>query len=210
MSRSNCGVSSSSAWRSASERTRLECAVAMRYGRRWPASPRAMTARAATVSARYMWAWTTSARTSARWAARAPTAIESSGSSMTRTATPRPLELAHGAPRRQRDDRDVVAGRIEPRHEREEVFLRAAVRARREHLDDPDAMPARQLRTLDRGEARVERERCAHLSRPAAGPARAGSARRRRPSRTCRARCRAGSRAGGRRRPGRARSGRGP
>ena len=98
MSRSNCGVSSSRVWRSAIDRTRLEWAVATRYGRRWPASPRAMTARAATVSARYMWAWTTSARTSARCAASAPTAIESSGSSMTRTATPARWSLRTALP----------------------------------------------------------------------------------------------------------------
>src|SRR5436190_13353715 len=57
-----------------------------------------MTARPATVSARYMWAWTTSARTSARWAARAPTAITSSASSITRTATPARCSLRTALP----------------------------------------------------------------------------------------------------------------
>ena len=51
-----------------------------------------------TVSARYMWAWTTSARTSARCAARAPTAIASSGSSMTKDGDPGSLQLRTALP----------------------------------------------------------------------------------------------------------------
>ena len=85
-----------------------------------------------------MWAWTTSARTSARWAASAPTAIASSGSSMTRTGIAGPLELAHGAAGRQGHDRHVVAGGVDPADERVQVLLGAAVRAGRQDLDDAD------------------------------------------------------------------------
>ena len=45
----------------------------------------AITALVPTISARYMWLWTMSGRMSARWAARIPVAIASSGSSITVT-----------------------------------------------------------------------------------------------------------------------------
>ena len=54
-----------------------------------------------------------------------------------------PLELAHGAARRQRDDRDVVPLAVEPGHEVVEVLLGAAARAGGEHLDDADALARR-------------------------------------------------------------------
>ena len=60
----------------------------MTHGRRCPASPRAMAALVPTISARYMWLWMTSARTSARWAASVAVAMASSGSSMTVTSMP--------------------------------------------------------------------------------------------------------------------------
>ncbi len=98
MSRSMCGVSAaSSAW-SSLERTRLEWTVETMYGRRWPISPRAMTARVPTVSARYMWVWRTSARTSDRCVASAPTAIASSTSSITRTGIPARSSLRTALP----------------------------------------------------------------------------------------------------------------
>ena len=50
----------SDSW-SSSERTRDEWTVAMTHGRRCPASPRAIAAFVPTISARYMWLWTTSA-----------------------------------------------------------------------------------------------------------------------------------------------------
>ncbi len=108
------------------------------YGRRWPISPRAIAARVPTVSARYMWLWMTSARTSARCAASAPTAIASSGSSMTRTSKPARCSLRTALPGRQRHDRDVVAVRVHPGDEPVQVLLGAAVRAGREDLDDAD------------------------------------------------------------------------
>jgi hypothetical protein len=88
ISRSMYGVRRRSWSRSSAERTRDECTVPTMYGRRRPISPSATPARVPTSSARYMWLCTTSALTSARWAASAPTAIASSGSSMTSTDTP--------------------------------------------------------------------------------------------------------------------------
>ena len=149
----------------------------------------------ATVSARYMWAWTTSARTSARWAASAPTAIASSGSSMTRTGIPARWSLRTALPGRQRHDRDVVALVVDPGHERLEVLLGAAIGAGREDLDDADPA-AGEHRSLDRLEAGVRWRRGGHLSWSFVGRGGAGSARRPRPTRTCRARRRAGSPAG--------------
>ena len=77
----------SSSW-SSHDRIRDECTVEMTHGRRWPASPSAIAAFVPTISARYMWLWMTSARTSIRCAARMPVAIASSGSSMTVTGMP--------------------------------------------------------------------------------------------------------------------------
>ena len=76
------------------------------------------------------------------------------------------LELAHGTPRRQRDDRDVVAGRVDPGDQREQVLLGAAVRAGREDLDDADATAAGDAFGRSSGvEAAIPRHRCAHVSR---------------------------------------------
>ena len=76
-----------SSW-SSHARTRDEWTVEITHGRRRPASPSAMAALVPTTSARYMWLWITSGRTSARCAARIPVAIASSGSSITVTGTP--------------------------------------------------------------------------------------------------------------------------
>ena len=46
------------------------------------------------------------------------------------------LQPPDAAAVRQRNDPDVVAGRVQPRHEREDVLLRAAVRAGGHDLDD--------------------------------------------------------------------------
>src|SRR4029077_14341362 len=86
------------------------------------------------------------------------------------------LELEHGTPRRQRDDRDVIAGRVDPGHEREEMLLRATVGARRKHLDDADASPGKP--GMRNGfETGVARSGGAHVSRSAAARAGAGWAR---------------------------------
>ena len=68
------------------------------HGRRWPASPSAIAAFVPTISARYMWLWMTSARTSARWAARVAVAMASSGSSMTVTSMPARWSLRTALP----------------------------------------------------------------------------------------------------------------
>ena len=70
--------------------------------------------------------------------------------------------------------------------------------------------PRGELRAIDRASGRRSHgSGCAHVSRSCAGRASAGRARRPRPTRTCTTRCRAGSRAGARRPPGRARPSRG-
>ncbi len=89
MRRSIRGVRARSTARSSGERIRLEWTVPITQGRLWPASARASAARVPTSSARYMWLWTTSGRASTKWAARAPTAMASSGSSTTSTGMPR-------------------------------------------------------------------------------------------------------------------------
>ena len=81
-----------------SERTRDEWTVEITHGRRWPASPSAIAAFVPTISARYMWLWTTSARTSIRCAARMPVAIASSGSSITVTGMPSRSSLRTALP----------------------------------------------------------------------------------------------------------------
>jgi hypothetical protein len=73
-----------------------------------------------------------------------------------------PLELAHGAARREGDDRHVVAAGVHPRDQSEEMFLGAAVGAGREDLDDPDAAAAAQHRAADGVEAGIERAGSAH------------------------------------------------
>ena len=70
-----------------------------------------------------------------------------------------PLQLAHGAARRQRDDRHVVARGIHPGDERVEVLLGAAVGAGREDLDDPDAAAAGELRARRPGRGTDPRAR---------------------------------------------------
>ena len=60
------------------------------------------------------------------------------------------LELPDGAAGRERHDRDVVARRVDPGHEREQVLLGAAVRAGREDLDDPDPPSAGERRARQR------------------------------------------------------------
>ena len=116
-----------------------------------------------------------------------------------------PLELAHGAARRQRHHRHVVAGcgRSGSPASRGAPGRRRSCRSpgprRRGSADRASGGP------LDRRQARSQGSGCAHVSRSVAGRARAGSARPPRPTRTCTARCRAGSRAGARPRPARAR-----
>ena len=149
-----CGVSRRSSSRSSSDRTRLEWTVDTMYGRRCPISPRAIAARVPTISARYMWLWMTSGRTSTRCAASAPTAMASSGSSMTARRT-RPAAACGRrcratAPRSRRRTAPVHPG-----HEGVQVLLGAAVRAGREDLDDPDAVGQRRG-PHDRLEAGIE------------------------------------------------------
>src|SRR5262245_55864737 len=55
------------------------------------------------------------------------------------------LQLADGTPRREGDDRDIEPGRVHPGDEPIQVFLGAAVRAGRQHLDDPDPLAGRSL-----------------------------------------------------------------
>ena len=67
-----------------------------------------------TMSARYMWVWITSGRTSARWAVRAPDrggVVRLVDDGHIEAVA---LELADGAPAGQRDDRRLVVGRVEP------------------------------------------------------------------------------------------------
>ena len=68
---------------------------------------------------------------------------------------PEPLELAHGAARRQRDHRDLVSLAVHARDQVVDVLLRAAVGAGREDLDDADALRAPRGGPPDRGEAGV-------------------------------------------------------
>ena len=178
------------------------------YGRRWPASPSAIDGLRARRSRRgTCGCGRRPARTSARCAARAPTAIASSGSSMTSDGDAGPLELADGAPRRQRDDRDVVArrGRSGSRASRGAPGRRRWCRSpgprRRGSARPPGSGRASDGR---RGRDRRAAARVI-VSRPFVGRAGAGLARRPRPTRTCRARRRAGSRAGASRSRARAR-----
>ena len=83
-----------------------------------------------------------------------------------------PLELADGAAGRQRDDRDVVAGRVEPGDQRVEVLLGAAVRAGREHLDDADRGRRRAAGGSTGVEAGIERQRARSSGRSAGGTSR--------------------------------------
>ena len=92
------GVSARSGSRSSEARTRDEWTVDTTYGRRWPAFDSAIAAFVPTMSARYMWVWITSGRMSARWAVSAPTAIASSGSSMTWTLNPARWSLRTALP----------------------------------------------------------------------------------------------------------------
>ncbi len=120
-----------------------------------------------------------------------------------------PLELADGPAARQGHDRDVIAARVDSGHERLEMLLGPTVGAGREHLDHPD--PAgRQHRSVDRLETGIPWLRGGHVTWPAVGRARAGRARPPRPTRTCTARRRGGSRAGACPRRARARRRRGP
>ena len=121
----------------------------------------------------------------------------------------RALELAHGAAGRHGDDRHVVAARVDPGDERLEVLLGAPVRAGRDDLDDADPV-AGQDRPLDGLETGVRGARGGHLTWSYVEPARAGWARRPRPTRTCRVRRRGGSRGGACPGRGRARHRRGP
>ena len=108
-----------------------------------------------------------------------------------------PLELADGAARRERDDRDVVARRVDPGHERVEVLLGAAVRAGREDLDDADPPRAGERRARRRASRHgIPGQRGAH-ARPFRPPDEQPLDRlvRRRPTRTCSPRRRGGSRA---------------
>ena len=92
--------------RSSAERTRLEWTVPTTYGRGRPASARASAARVPTSSARYMWLWTTSGRRSARRAVTTPTAIASSGSSITWTGIPSRAIRRSALP----DEREMTVG----------------------------------------------------------------------------------------------------
>ena len=78
------------------------------------------------------------------------------------TSKPGPLELADRAPGRKRDDARVVPRRVEPAHQPEHVLLGAAVRARREDLDDPDALAAGRTLAVDRRDAGVPAAGSAH------------------------------------------------
>ncbi len=108
-----------------------------------------------------------------------------------------PLELAGARSRRERDDADVVAGSVEAADQVEDVLLGAAVGPGRHDLDDPDALGARKQRPHRRREAGIVGSGRAHLSSPFVGRAAVGWVRPARPTRTCTARRRGGSRAGG-------------
>ena len=69
----------------------------------------------------------------------------SSGSSMTADVDAGLLQPADAAAVRERDDADVVAGRVEPRDERVDVLLRAAVGAGGHDLDDAHAPAVERL-----------------------------------------------------------------
>ena len=78
-----------------------------------------------------------------------------------RDRDPVPLELADAAALRQGHDVDVVAVRVDPGEQPQDVLLGAAVGARGEDLDDADAA-ARDDRSRDRLKARIARRRGAH------------------------------------------------
>ena len=111
--------------RSSGDRIRLEWTVPTTYGRAWPASPRAIAARVPTSSARYMWLWTTSGRMSARSVATAPTAMASSGSSITWTGIPRRAILRSALPCESEMSGRLVAVAVHARQERVDVLLGA-------------------------------------------------------------------------------------
>ena len=94
----------------------------------------------------------------------------------------------------------VVARPVEARQERVDVLLGAAVRAGREHLDDAHRRAAGDRGPVLRLDAGIAGERSAHSARRFARRAGAGWARPPRPTRTCTARRRAGSRSGAGRR----------
>ena len=175
MSRSNCGVSSSRVWRSAADRTRLEWAVRDQVRAALASlAQRDHRARGDRLGAVHVGVDDVGADL------REVSRQRADGDRVIRVlddqhGDPRPLELADGAARRQRDDRHVVARRVEPGDQREEVLLGAAVGAGREDLDDADAAPAGDVRPLERGQARIPGHRCAHVSRSFAGRAVAGS-----------------------------------
>ena len=150
--------------RSSCERIRLEWTVATRYGRRCPASPSAMTARVADdLGPVHVGVDHVGAHLGQMGRQRAD------GDRIVRLVDDEDrdaglLQLAHGTPRRQRHDRHVVARGVEPRDQRVEVLLGAAVGAGREHLDDPDPPAGGQRRTHDGLEARIEGRRRAHAA----------------------------------------------
>ena len=83
------------------------------------------------------------ARMSARWAARIPVAIASSGSSITVTGMPRRSSLRTALPGESETTDDVVALAVEARDQVVDVLLGAAVRAGGQDLDDADPRPRR-------------------------------------------------------------------
>ena len=140
---------------------------------------------------------------SARWAASVPTATASSGSSMTVVGIPARCSLRTAEPLESDDDAHVVARPVDPGEQRVEVLLGAAVRAGGEHLRRRGPAGGR----AGAGGSAVRQAGIVESVGPIVsfrfvGRGGAGSARRPRPTRTCRARRRAGSRAGA----GRARS----
>ena len=108
-----CGVSSRSICRSSDERTRLEWTVATRYGRRWPISARAMAARVADglgavhVGVDDVRPDLGQVRRQRADGDRVVGLVDDED----RDAGA--LELADGAARRERDDRHVVARRVD-------------------------------------------------------------------------------------------------
>ena len=107
------------------------------------------------------------------------------------------LQLADRAAGRERDDGDVVEVAVQPRDQVEHVLLGAAVGAGGHDLDHAHALAARARARWTIGATQGSSGLRAASSDPAfAGRAGAGLARPRRPTRTCRARRRAGSPSG--------------
>ena len=168
MIRSNVRGQASSSSRSASERIRDEWAVATRNGRRWPGlaqrhdRPGGHGLGPVHVGVDDVGADLGEVRGKGRDRDRVVGLVDD------QDRDTGAQELAHGTPRRQRDDRDVVASRVDPGDQGVEVLLGAAVGAGGEDLDDADATAWNASAAEAASRQRIPGHRCAHLRTPVA------------------------------------------